>query len=602
MLGAYLYPLFSGHLHTPAYDNLDSSVVWTKILAESGEIFASSSTTIPNMMSGLPRSIYGSEFNFILSLYYFFEPQTAFIINELLIHIIAFMGAYLLLSNYIVPKNKHYSYILIFSGSLYFATLPFWSGAGASIASLPLTTYILLDIKHHIDTKWHWIYLIVLPLYSSLVFVYMFYIAYAGVYWVYDAIRHKDINWRLFGAIFLLGVMFLLKEYRLIYSMFINSGFISHRVEFDVFFKETLWETYRLILVKFLEGHAQHANGLQEMYIIPISILALILSFYHDRFSKSISIAIWIVILISFYTNIWQTILINRYILPSLLVISIIKITLPHQRYKEIGYLIGFLILICGVASLSQYQGLHWLTETIPLFKSLNTTRLYFIEPLVLMVLFVISLKIVIRKLHFGYMAIVLLIGVQYIFALEQNNYKLTSQTNYLSFDEYYAPTSFQKIRQDIIKTSHKDISQVKVISYGIEPAVALYNGLYTIDGYSPNYPLSYKKSFRKILLPYLNAPTLKNSKKMFDDWGSKLYIFTITSLPETYRYYVDADNYSKVPLNANIDAMCDMGTDYIISSHELKNYDTNRVISISNYQDIFWRLWLYKVVSCSSK
>jgi len=256
---------------------------------------------------------------------------------------------------------------------------------------------------------------------------------------------------------------------------------------------------------------------------------------------------------------------------------------------------------MCGVASLSQYQGLHWLTETIPLFKSLNTTRLYFIEPLVLMVLFVISLKIVIRKLYFSYIAIVLLVGVQYIYAINQSNYKLTSQTNYLSFDEYYAPTSFQKIRQDIIKTSHKDISQVKVISYGMEPAVALYNGLYTIDGYSPNYPLSYKKSFRKILLPYLNAPALKNSKKMFDDWGSKLYILSINSEPTTYRYFIDGNVSSKVPLNANIDAMCDMGTDYIISSHELKNYDTTKVIPISNYQDKFWRVWLYEI-KCSSR
>jgi len=598
----YLYPLVSGHLYTVVYDNLDSNVVWTKILAHSGKIFAPNDTIIPNMMSGLPRSTYGSEFNLILWLYYFFEPQTAYIINEFLIHIIAFIGSYLLLSNYIVPKNKHFSYILIFTGTLYFATLPFWSGSGASIASLPLTTYILLDIKNNNDTKWHWIYIVLLPLYSSLVFVYMFYIVYAGIYWLYDSIKHQKINYKLIGAIFLLGTLFLLKEYRLIYSMLLGSnGFISHRVEFDIFFTETLWETYRLTLVKFLEGHAQHANGLQETYLIPLSIVALTISFYPKRFSKYFSLGIWVAILLSFYFNIWSSILINRYILPILLIVSIIKIILPNQKYKEIGYLIITLILLCAIASLAQYKGLHWITDDIHLLKSLNITRLYFIEPLLLMILFVISLKIFIKKLDFSYVSILLIISVQYIFALEQSFYKLSSQTNHLSFQEYYAPKSFTNIKQDITKDAHKDIHKVKVINYGLEPAVALYNGLYTIDGYSPNYPLSYKKRFRKILVPFIDSPMLKNSKKMFDKWGNKLYILSITSLPETYRFYIDANISAQVPFNANINAICDIGTNYIISAYQLKNTPKELTL-ISNYKDDFWRLWVYRVTCSSTK
>jgi len=597
LMGIYLYPLLSGHLHTIAYDNLDSNVVWNKILAHSGKIFAPSEAIIPNMMQGLPRGTYGSEFDLLLWLYYFFTPQTAYILNELLIHLIAFIGAYLLLSRYIVPAHKHYSTMLIFAGTLYFATLPLWSGAGASIASLPLTTYVLLDIRNRRDTRWHWLYLVLLPFYSSLVLIYMFYLIYAGIYWLYVSIRERTIHYPLIGAIVLLGVVFLLKEYRLVYSMFIDSGFVSHRVEFDVYFIEDLFETYRLTLVKFLEGHGEHAAGLQLPYLIPLSITALLLSFYPTRFSPTISAGVWILLFLSFYADWWHTLLINRYLLPVLLALSLIKILLPRQRHKTIGYLLFAIILLSAAASLTQYKGLHWVTETLPLFKSLNITRLYFIEPMLLMVLYVLALQILIRKLRFSYSAIVLIVGLHYIFALEHSFYKLTSQANYLTFDEYYAPKTFDKIKQDIQKTARKPLEQIHVLSYGLEPAVALYNGLYTADGYSANYPLEYKKRFRKILMPYLDAPTLTSEKKMFDEWGSKLYVITMVSLPETYRLYVDADSFSTLPLNADLDAICDLQTEYLISSHPLRGYDRKRLELVNSYRGDFWRVWLYHLM-----
>lgn len=596
----YLYPLLSIHLYVPVYDNLDSSVIWYKILAHSGEIFAPNTAIIPNMMNGLPRASYGSEFDLILWLYYFFEPQTAYRINELLIHIIAFSGAYMLLSKYIVPNNKHYKYILIYSGTLYFALLPFWSGSGASIASLPLTTYILLNIKNKTDNKWHWLYLIMLPLYSSFILVYMFYIIYAGIYWIYDAIRNKQIDWRFMYALVILGVMFLLKEYRLIYSMFIDSGFTSHRIEFDVFFSETLFETYRLILVKFLQGHTPHAGSLQQLYIIPISLIALFLSFYPFRLNQKSSLGLWLIILLSFYFDLWHTILINRYILPLLLSIVLIRIFLPRKHYKEIAYLLLIIIIICFTASLFQYNGLKWLSIDIPLLKSLNIIRLYFVEPLLFLVLIVLSFNIFIRKLDFSYIAIFLFISVQFIFSLDQSFYKLTSQTNYLSFKEYYAPDTFQKIKQDIIQSSHKGIHQSKVISYGLEPAVALYNGLYTIDGYSANYPIEYKKKFKNIISKVLDTPLLAESRRLFEKWGSKLYILSINSLPETYRYYVDANISAKISLNADTRAICKLHADYIISAYELKDLAKKNIYLINHYKGSFWRLWLYKI-KCDS-
>lgn len=38
------------------------------------------------------------------------------------------------------------------------------------------------------------------------------------------------------------------------------------------------------------------------------------------------------------------------------------------------------------------------------------------------------------------------------------------------------------------------------MISVGIYPAAAAYNGFHCLDGYSNNYPLEYKHAFRQIM------------------------------------------------------------------------------------------------------
>jgi hypothetical protein len=71
----YLSPLFffgEGTLHVPVFDFLDITLPTLKILARSGMIFAPSDTIIPDMMGGLPRLSYGSEFDYMLWLLVFF--------------------------------------------------------------------------------------------------------------------------------------------------------------------------------------------------------------------------------------------------------------------------------------------------------------------------------------------------------------------------------------------------------------------------------------------------------------------------------------------------------------------------------------------------
>jgi hypothetical protein len=92
ILGVYLSPniFFQNEAHFLIHDNLDSNVVWYKNLIESGTLFDSNQSIVPNSLGGLPRGCYPSEFNVIILLFWIFPPLMAYNLNIILLHVVAF--------------------------------------------------------------------------------------------------------------------------------------------------------------------------------------------------------------------------------------------------------------------------------------------------------------------------------------------------------------------------------------------------------------------------------------------------------------------------------------------------------------------------------
>jgi hypothetical protein len=587
VLGFYLSPLFHSSFYVPTFDNLDSTVVWYKILAHSGKIFADNHAIIPNMMSGLPRASYGSEFNIQLWLYYFFTAKTAFIINEVLMHIVAFFSAFIFLKRYVVWPNRFYGDFPVYAGALYFATLPFWAGAGLSLPLLPLVTYALLNIKNSTDTKWDWILILLLPLYTSFIFLYMFYVVLGGIYWLAISLHDRSFHRRLFLALFLMGVMFLLKEYRLILSHFFDHGIVSHRTEFDIFFKDDLWECYRLTLVKFLDGHVPHAQSLQMEYLLPLALIALLLSFIHRRLVKRDSFIVWTLILSSILIGLWPILLIHRYTLPTILLLALFAWYFA-PRYRLLPSMIILVILLSAAGSIFEYEGLHWLAENFPIFKALNLIRIYFVNVLIFLVVFSFTYLIFLRKTKYALPPLVLLLLLQLYNNSQHSFYRTQPEKGYASFETYYAPKTFHRLLAQLEKNDHDfDTNGSRFVSFGMEPAVALYNGLYTVDGYSTNYPISYKHAFRKVFAPY-------HTSKLYDIWGSKVYIASITS---DKKYYIKDLNITKLRFDTK--ALCRLHTDYILSPYRFVDPSfADRVVPVASARGPknSWDLYLYKL------
>jgi len=598
LLGYYLSPLFQTTFYVPVYDNLDSKVVWYKILAESGKIFAKNHTIIPNMMNGLPRLSYGSEFDLLLWFYYIFGPKTAYILNEIFIHLLAFISMFMLLKRYVVPQTKTYRLVPAFVGSLYFALLPFWSGSGASIALLPLATYSLLNIKNKNSTLWDWIFLILIPFYSSFILTYIFYIALAGLYFFYDSIKHKKVNFYFFSALFLFGMLYLLKNYRLFEALFFDPGFISHRTEFKVFYNVPLWEFYRLSLVNFLECHIPHAQTLTR-YILPTILISMLLSLFRRKLSTKESMVIWIIILLSFVLDIWSTLLIHRYTLPFIALFSLFLL-IYNKDNRKVPALMILIIILSFAGAAQMYEGFKGITHYIPTLKTLNF-RIHFLLPFIYAITFSFALKTLFKTLKLSALFSLVFISAQFYDSLNASYFTTKKRLDYASFQSYYATNIFKQIKQDL---KIKNPQDAKFISYGIEPAVSLYNDLYTVDGYSTNYPLSYKHKFKKVQVP--KCFTNVDRKKVYDDWGSKAYLLCMDSRPQIHKLLhnsIKAKN-TKFPFFASIEGLCNLNTNYILSGTELSNIDTTKIQFIKYYhsKQALWHIWLYKLNCSNSK
>ena len=109
IISIYLSPLFilGENAHIRVHDNLDSNIAWYKVLANSGQLFSGVEATIPQIINGLPRNAFGSEFSGIVWLYVLFPTMTAYGISQAITRFFAFIGMYLLLKDHFLTDSKY---------------------------------------------------------------------------------------------------------------------------------------------------------------------------------------------------------------------------------------------------------------------------------------------------------------------------------------------------------------------------------------------------------------------------------------------------------------------------------------------------------------
>ncbi|PAD22997.1 hypothetical protein CHH69_07055 [Terribacillus saccharophilus] len=540
----FVSPLFllGDDAHIRVHDNLDSNLAWYKVLAASGQMFGGVHAVIPQIIGGLPRDALGTEWTLIVWLHTWFPTMTAYAISQLLTRLIAFLGMYLLLRTHVIRNIKaHWIAALV---SLAFALTPFWPSGMLSTMGHPLALWAFLSIRSKKANWVHWTAITLLPLYASFVLGFFFFLALMGIVWLIDLLRYRRLNLLFLASIIWMTAVFLATDYRLVYTMIAGSE-TMHRVEF-VSSRQDFVQTLRLFWKNFTLGH-NHVMTLHTFVILPVLVIALFLVLFSRGRTRPMNIYLGLTgfnLLLSFWYALWFN--------------KIWRIPKEH----------------------------------IDLLSAFNFARFHFLRPLVIYVSFGLACYLLWqlgkRSIRVFVYACLCLQLVILALSNEEIVYGLHQHTP--SVEAFYAVDQFEEIRDYIGQPQ----DTYKVASIGLHPAIAQYNGFYTVDTYNNIIPLSYKHQFREVIAGELAKS--KNLTRYFDEWGSRLYIFS-AELGKHYDFRKDS-NRTIHDLDLNAKALRELGGAYVLSSVLIENAIDNDLHFERSFEhpDSAWKVHLYRV------
>jgi hypothetical protein len=544
LLTLYLSPLFilGESSHIRVHDNLDSNIAWYKVLIQSGEWFGPIEAVIPQIMNGISRNSFGTEFSGIVLLHALFPSMLAYALSQLIARAFAFLGMYLLLRDHFV-KEAHLGWIRA-GAALAFALTPFWPSGMLSTLGQPLALWAFLHIRRGQGRPKHWISLLLLPLYSSFVLGFFFFLAAIAALWLWDAVRKRRLNLTFLGSILAMLGMYLLVEYRLLHSLVFSTEPTSR----SEFFSSRLdtWQSVRLALKNFILGH-NHVMTLHTAVMLPMMLIVLYLILSRHRLRSD-----------------------------------------PHAR--------AFLILFALSFGLSVWYafwfhaGWQPLKERISLLNTFNFARFHFLRPIILYLGFVIGCRLLWMKGgRTGRTLACTALAAQIVILFGYHDEILYRYEKKPSFGEFYAVEQFRLIGEYIGKPK----AEYRVASIGLHPAIAQYNGFYTLDSYNNFYSLKYKHEFRKII-----RKELKKNRKLktyFDTWGGRCYLF-VAELGKKYDFRKDSRKKIR-NLELDMKAFKRMGGRYIFSA--LPIVDAERrgltLLHVFEHADSAWKVHLYE-------
>ena len=551
LLAGYLLPtlILGSNATILVHDNLDSEVVYRVLLGITHTALNfSQSATITNVMGGIPRACFASGINFTVWLFAYLKPIIAYLINDTLVHLVAFFGMHLLLTRQILKGSK--SNIIAAGVALCFAILPYYSIYGIVIAGQPLLLYAFFNILSGKKSFWDYLIIVLFPLFSSLYYG-VFIVAALGTIFIIDWIKNRKPNFPYLIALLILTVLYLAVDFQLFYQIFIGNNYVSHRIEWNPALDSSPTRAlFDNIMLNFLSGQ-YHAVSLPR-YIIYLAVpLALIASFIKKQSTKLILVLLLAQIAISVFFGFYS------------------------------------------------WEGFVALKEKITLLKIFQFDRFYFLQATIWYIIFALALmaiaKIKIKTFEVGKLIVFAILIVQLHFIFFSNVERVQDFVNLKRIYRHQPITSMTFKRffsEDLMKQVADYIGkpkvQYRIVNIGLEPSIAQYNGFYTLDGYQNNYPLAYKHQFRRIIAKELDKSEAR--RQYFDYWGSRCYVF----IAETPNAQGEIDN---IELDTSV--LRQMGDQYIFSGVKIANPESTGLTFIKEFTSYSspWKIYLYKVL-----
>lgn len=554
----YIFLRDLAYIHV--HDNLDSAFLSYHHLASSGYVFPFNTDVIfENIMNGLPIWCLPSCL-FVVLLFYIFGSLAGYIINDVIVHIVSFIGMYLLLKEYFIRGIR--SQYIVIALSLCFALVPFKSEYGISVSGQPLLLYAFLNILNKKQNIRDYIVIVFFPFYEYFSFAGIFIVCALSIISVADTIRKKKFNYHFLIWVIIFVILCCMAEYRLIYAGFFARDFVAHRVEMDLTtfrgmdFVSNIYETLHLII------RTQYHTGSFRTYAVILAFTTAIVFVWRKMRPKGI--LCW-------------------------LPLAIVTICLISAFYRY---------WISSIGSGNYF---------IQLLKTFQVNRIYVLLPFLWFLLFGVSLREISKFKKYNYIIYSLLILHLALVGIENEEYKINllqlkckifatkfekRMEKWANFKGFFATNLFSEIKKYINSPSEN----YRVVSIGMHPSIAQYNGFYTLDSYQSIYPLEYKHKFRNIIAKELEKN--RALKVYFDDWGSRCYVFAAELKDKCFLNCSKHNTYTIDNLEINTKALKELGGKYIISCVYINNFEKLNLTFEKYFEDesAYWKIYLYKV------
>tara|TARA_B100000315_G_C14535721_1_gene568339 strand:+ start:48 stop:1340 length:1293 start_codon:yes stop_codon:yes gene_type:complete len=417
---------------------------------------------------------------------------------------------------------------------------------GLTISGMPLVAYALLNLYNRENIKYNWLIICLYPFCGNLVLGGFTIIVLTLVLFIYGYFKSKEINRELILAFVILTFLFILVEYRNVYQYFFQYENLSSRQTIGVggYGWDSFISNLKMLMFGNYEGHARSEH---KLFINGSVILAIIMNY------KS------------------------------------------YQKLVVLFKSLSVVYVICIISSIYGYESFDSVKRLFPFINIFNFGRIFFINSFLWYIIFSQALLLIKRSKFnkkFLQILVTLIILSQSVYVI----YGHREPDAIIPYKHYFAEENFNSIK----KTIGLPIDSFRVLSIGLHPTVASFNGFYTLDGYHNVFPNDYLIPFNKIHEKEIN----KNPHLLLEAHSKRIYLL-ISELhgdpsKEGFSSAFLKHRKGQTIKNLELDyeALISIGADYIISSIEILNYQNNKFEFLGKFvhNDSFWDLFLYEI------
>jgi hypothetical protein len=541
------------------HDCLDSDFLYRVLIGKPGRLL-DYGVEIPELLNGVPRVGYPTGLSISAWLFALLPPFSAYVVLEQVVHVIGFWGMYWLLTDHLPGQIPRWLRLVL---AFTFACLPFYIIHEASISGQAGVGWAILHLyrgtRDH-RRKLAWAVLAVFPFVSVLptagAFVVLVVGSAATVTCIVQRRLHRDV-W--------LGIALLVSVYCIVNLSFVHTmlthSYPTHREEWK---RGMTWSRY--------------FNASNRIFL---------LGQYHAVSVPSVCLAAMTVTAIA----------------------AVIR-----REHALLRSMIGFLA-VCAVLSylprLSLSPWAEGLREKSHLVNTVNFRTFWCVAPICFFG-FAYALQIWWVKWR-RRVLVVLVAGFEVYWVLSappetapelHKNFTELVRTlrglrlRQVTYADFVAAPVYDEVNRYIARPQ----DSYHVLSVGIDPARAAYNGFLCADGYHNNYPLEYKHRFRRAI-----ATNIEDDEWMqvtFDNWGSRAFAFIPGAGSAAYKPTKFPSDKPIADFTLSHRALYDLNVEYVFASAKLEDPRLERSLSYERSFEVSGVplvIHLYKVRKLSS-